>query len=124
VLLLLGLVAWMQLRPKHHDDELTANNKVNAEINKAEQYYASMIEAKRTELNKYCSAQPKLCYEFDKELDTLNSMYGQLKHEYNRTADKEAVLQAMINNLQIQLQVLSQQLQVIKHVEAKQQTVI
>ena len=121
VLLAVSLAVWLIPRQSNMSEQQIVNTPpVNPEVKQAEVYYASMIEEKRVELNRYCNTQPHLCDEFEKELDTLNKLYGQLKHEYNTTAsDKEVVLQAMINNLQIQVQVLSQQLNIIQQIHTK-----
>lgn len=120
LLLAVSVAVW--LVPKSGQDKLEVAKAPVAtpEVKQAEVYYASMIEEKRVELNRYCDTKPHLCVEFEKELDTLNRLYGQLKQEYNTTAtDKEVVLQAMINNLQVQVQVLSQQLHIIQQIHTK-----
>jgi len=122
ILLLAGAIVWLRPKPVPSNNT-TETVVVNPEERKAEVYYASLIDEKRKELNRYCSEEPKLCNEFEKELDTLNMLYGQLKQEYNASSNNEAVLQAMINNLQLQLQVLSQQLQIIQNIKAKNEQV-
>jgi hypothetical protein len=92
-------------------------------IQQAEYYYASLVMTKYSELDKYRKAHPRLCREFGKDLETLNIMYGQLKKEYNKSGS-EAVLQAMIENLQIQVQLLGEQLQIIHNVDQQEHKTI
>jgi hypothetical protein len=122
ILLLAGAIIWLRPKPSQSNNA-TETVSVNPEERRAEVYYASLIDKKRKELSRYCSEEPKLCNEFEKELDTLNVLYGQLKQEYNTSSNNEAVLQAMINNLQLQLQVLSQQLQIIQNIKARNEQI-
>jgi hypothetical protein len=83
----------------------------------AEVYFSSLIEVKKSELNKYKKENPELCKEFEKQIETLNVLYGQLKTEYKASAKKEVVISAMIENLQTQIQILNQQLLIIQQVK-------
>lgn len=89
------------------------------EQREAEFYYSSLIEVKRSELDKYRKEHPELCQEFTKQIHALDLLYSELKKEYLETPNKELVLSAMIENLQLQLQILSQQLEVINNVKQK-----
>lgn len=90
------------------------------EIRAAEAYYTTLVEASRTQIDKYRQQYPDLCKDFEKEIDTLSSMYGNLKTEYTNSAGNEAVLQAMIENLQIQVDILKRQLQVLSAIKQQE----
>jgi hypothetical protein len=123
LLLMIAITGWLAY---NKDAEVTtivekgAPEPQNISSELPETYYAKVIESKRNELFTYCSSQPVLCTEFKNDLDTLNARYIKLKDAYNTTADKDVVLQAMMNNLQLQLQILSQQLSIIQQAQNKQ----
>lgn len=87
------------------------------EQQEAEMYFSSLIEVKKSELNKYKKDNPELCREFDKQIEALNILYAQLKTEYKSSAKKEIVISAMVENLQTQIQILNQQLEIIQQVK-------
>ena len=91
------------------------------EINEAEHYYTSLVEANLNQLDKYSSDYPDLCKNFKTEIDTLNTMYAQLKVEYNNSMGNEAVLQAMVENLQKQVSLIQMQIQIIRNLKHKKE---
>jgi hypothetical protein len=120
-LLLLVSLIWLRAGMREQTEKTTASANATQNSNNPELFYASVIETKRNELMAYCKDEPVLCSEFKNDLDTLNLHYGMLKQEYNRSANREVVLQAMINNLQMQMQILSQQLYIIQQVKTKEE---
>lgn len=87
------------------------------QLDEAEFYYSSLIEVKRSELNTYRKTNPELYREFEKQIEALGVSYAQLKTEFKGNSDKKVVLQAMVENLQTQLDILAQQLTIINQVE-------
>jgi hypothetical protein len=92
-------------------------------IKDAEVYFTNILQTKDAELEQYCKPQPELCREFEKDMVMLNKAYWQLKNEYAISADKAMVLQAMMTNLQMQVQLISRQLQVMETVKQKKEEV-
>jgi hypothetical protein len=88
-------------------------------IKDAEVYYASLVHTQQQQLSNYCGDYQDLCRDFRNEIDTLNLLYVQLKTEYTTSYNNEAVLNAMIENLKEQVNLLTMQLEIIK--EVKQQ---
>ena len=80
-----------------------------------------MVTQRRAELNRYCSAYPDLCSDLNSEISALDTMYTQLKVQYVNTNGNEAVLRAMIENLQAQVQLLGRQLQMVEQIKQKKQ---
>ncbi|HEY8781080.1 MAG TPA: hypothetical protein VIM16_05670 [Mucilaginibacter sp.] len=76
--------------------------------------YTSQIETKRTELKSISKSDPQLYKEFSDEIAQMDSTYKELNTDLVTSPNQERVLRAMIRNLQIQTQVLSQQLKVIR----------
>ena len=58
---------------------------------------------------------PEMYEEFSKEIAKMDSNYKRLKTELTTSPNQEAILQAMIRNLQTQTEVLNQQLNIIEH---------
>jgi septal ring factor EnvC (AmiA/AmiB activator) len=89
-----------------------------AEINpvyaKQQMHYASLVETKRTELKQIAKSDPVLYREFSKEIAQMDSTYKKLNNDLANSPNQELVLRAMIQNLQIQTEVLTQQLNAIE----------
>ena len=88
--------------------------KINPEYAQQRIRYASMVEAKRTELKALTKSNPELYKEFSAELTKMDSTYNRLNKDLTTSPNQERVLRAMIRNLQIQTEVLNQQLNVIE----------
>lgn len=100
------------------------NNAIDSSIYKiapeeAPQMYqfAKLIETKQEELKVLAKEQPQLYQKFTKDITQLDSSYIALKNQLNVTPNKEMLIEAMIQNLQLQLNVLNQQLNIIKQIK-------
>ncbi len=87
---------------------------INPEYAQQQAHYASLVETKRSELKTVTRTDPQLYQEFDTEFARMDSVYKRLKNELPVSPDREKVLRAMIQNLQIQTQVLNQQLNMVE----------
>ncbi len=85
---------------------------LNPEIQEAEQYYCSQISSQQQLLTSYLAVHPEMTQEFLQDLGELQDNYKQLKDEYRQTGS-QAVLAAMIRNLQLQQQLLTEQLNLL-----------
>ena len=81
--------------------------------------FAILIKAKQTELQQNQKAQPELYKQFLKDNNRLDSSYNYLKSKLSANPNKEVLLDAMIENLQIKLEILNRQLQIIKQSKNK-----
>jgi hypothetical protein len=79
------------------------------------------IVMKQDELKVLAKDQPELYVRFTTDISKLDSSYNILKEKLKATPNKEVLLEAMILNLQLQLNVLNQQLSIINQI--KQSTV-
>ncbi|RFZ82734.1 hypothetical protein DYU05_11210 [Mucilaginibacter terrenus] len=77
----------------------------------------SIIETKRTELKQIAKSDPWLYKEFNRELVKMQANYKKLSKDLATSPDPDRVLKAMIQNLEIQTEVLSQQLSVIEQID-------
>jgi hypothetical protein len=87
---------------------------INPEYAQQQAHYASLVETKRSELKAVTKADPQLYEEFDTEFARMDSVYKRLKNQLSASPDREKVLRAMIQNLQIQTRVLNQQLNMVE----------
>lgn len=88
---------------------------INPVYAKQQVQYASMVESKLTELRVLTKNDPEMYQEFSSEIAKMDSTYKKLNRDLKTTPNQEAVLRAMIRNLQVQIEVLNQQLNIIEH---------
>ena len=83
-------------------------------------HYTRLIDDKRAELKHMTESNPALYQEFSTDLDRLEKSYQSLKADLPQNPNQEVLIQAMIQNLQLQINLLNEQLRVIQRI--KQQT--
>lgn len=81
--------------------------------------FVKLIDMKQEELKKLSAEQPELYRKFTKDLNQLDSSYNTLKKQLNAAPNREMLLEAMVQNLQLQLSVLNQQLNIIHQIKEK-----
>jgi hypothetical protein len=107
-----GIVLW-----KNQQLEKTELSDIDPQLAKQQIHYASMIEEKRSELKRIEKEDPQLYKEFSSEIKAMDETYQKLKNDLPSSPNQEETVKAMIRNLQIQIEVLNQQLQIIKQVD-------
>lgn len=78
--------------------------------------FSSLIEKKTDSLQVFATENPELYQKFTTDLERIQADYGLLKQELVKSPNQEFVIRAMEKNLELQLQVVSQQLQIINQV--------
>ncbi|HEX7845044.1 MAG TPA: hypothetical protein VF476_04525 [Chitinophagaceae bacterium] len=81
--------------------------------------FHEVIELKQTELKLLEKEQPELYKEFITDINSLDSSYTALKAKLPDNPNREMLLEAMINNLQLQSDLLTRQLRIIKEIKQK-----
>lgn len=118
VLLLAGSFLYMnQQYGVTHQPEIVAASPTYA---KEVVQYTRLIDDKRAELKQMTEDNPSLYKEFATDLNRLENSYQSLKADLPRNPNQELLIQAMIQNLQLQINLLNEQLRVIQRI--KQQT--
>jgi septal ring factor EnvC (AmiA/AmiB activator) len=79
--------------------------------------FAKLIDKKQEELKTLAKEQPELYGKFTSAINQLDSSYNTLKNQLSATPNREMLLEAMIQNLQLQLNVLNQQLNIIHQIK-------
>jgi hypothetical protein len=78
----------------------------------AKQFYR-IIETKQQELKSITKDQPTLYNQFAMDLSTLDSSYRVLKNQAAITPNRDVIIKAMMQNLQLQAELLNRQLMII-----------
>jgi hypothetical protein len=104
--------------------ETTVVAKAETDINTVDPAYAKeinqfakLIDTKQEELKTLAKEQPELYRKFTLAINQLDSSYNTLKNQLSATPNREMLLEAMIQNLQLQLNVLNQQLNIIHQIK-------
>lgn len=82
--------------------------------------YTRLIADKRAELRQMTEDSPALYREFAADMVRLEKSFKSLKADLPKNPNQDVLIQAMIQNLQIQIDLLNEQLRVIERI--KQQT--
>ena len=82
--------------------------------------YTSLIESKRIEIKQIETHDPEMYKEFASEIEKLNQDYQSLQTELSQTPNQEDLVKAMVQNLQVQLDILNRQLKIIEKVKQYQ----
>lgn len=113
VIVLLG-IGFLYVFPFKRDNMNLAD--VNPVYAKKQVKFASLIERKRDSLQIFAVSNPELYQQFDADLQKLNKSYEALRKGLPASPNQQLVVKAMIKNLEIQLQLVSQQLSIITEV--------
>jgi len=79
--------------------------------------YARLVDAKQAELKAMTTSNPALYKAFANDLDRLERSYQTLKADLPENPNQETLVQAMIQNLQLQINLLNEQLRVIQRMK-------
>ncbi|MFD2516256.1 hypothetical protein ACFSRY_20460 [Pontibacter locisalis] len=95
------------------------------EIVEVEAYYVNQIKEKKSKLSDYDLKLLGLDEQkaVDQELARLDSSYVQLKKQLYTTPNTDEIVGAMIQNLQIRIQVLNKQLEILQNIEKLEKTI-
>ena len=115
VLLLAGCLLYMNQRygVTHQPEVVAANPSYAKEVVQ----YTQMIDDKRAELKQMTEDNPALYQEFATDLTRLENSYRSLKADLPQNPNQEVLIQAMIQNLQLQINLLNEQLRVIQRIK-------
>ncbi|SKB87864.1 hypothetical protein SAMN05660226_03592 [Parapedobacter luteus] len=98
-------------------------SQINPHLAAEQQVYAQLVTQKKDSIAYIATSNPALYGEFSKVLNQMEANYQVLKQEFSRSPNKELTLEAMIRNLQAQIEVLSQQMEILNYINStKNQT--
>ncbi len=107
----LGFIAYLHFQQQRAVDYAA----INPTYAKQQTQYVSLVASKRSALKTLSQNDPEIYREFSKEIAAMDSTYKRLNGELPGSPNQEAVLLAMIRNLQAQTEVLNQQLNILEH---------
>lgn len=102
-------------KPASNGDDIY--QKINPTYAKEVYHFTQLIELKQTELKQIEKDNPELYREFMGDISKLDSSYNALKKELPSNPNREQLLEAMIENLKLQSDLLNQQLQIIQQIK-------
>ena len=102
-------------RETQQSDELLSQ--VDPAYAKQVYHFTQLIELKRNELKQIEKEQPVLYGQFVQDIRKLDSSYQALRADLPANPDPEVLLEAMIQNLRLQADLLNQQLTIIKEIK-------
>lgn len=80
-------------------------------------HFTQLIEIKQSELEKIRKDEPELYKKFLADITRLDSSYNTLQNQLPQNPNREQLLEAMIQNLRLQTELLNQQLQIIQQIK-------
>jgi hypothetical protein len=92
-----------------------ADDLSNAE-NEEMYHYAKLVEIKHKELKTIEKDEPLLYRQFSMDVNKLDSAYHSLQNQLPKNPNREQILEAMLQNLQLQMGLLNHQLDIIKQI--------
>lgn len=119
LILLVGYLSAFYLNNKSDSTEQIVANVAPQYGDKMVQY-TSLIESKRVEIKQIETHNPEMYKEFASEIEKLNQDYQNLQTELSQTPNQEDLVKAMVQNLQVQLDILNRQLMIIEKVKQYQ----
>jgi hypothetical protein len=88
-----------------------------------QKHFATLINYKEKEIKNLSQADTNVYKSFAKDMEGLNKSYQQLGKQLPKTHNKSALINAMIYNLQIQIDLLNKQLIILNKIESSQKKV-
>jgi len=79
-------------------------------------HYTRLVELKQQELKAIQKDEPLLYRQFAADVDKLDSVFHGLQQQLPKNPNKEQLLEAMLQNLQLQMGLLNHQLDIIKQI--------
>jgi hypothetical protein len=99
-----------------------SNAELDASVNEEMYHYAKIVEIKHKELKAIQKDEPLLYKQFSADVYTLDSVYHNLQSQLPKNPNREQILEAMLQNLQLQMGLLNHQLDIIKQINHSKKT--
>jgi len=106
------------IRPKETEKKPDEDNSVNEEM----YHCARLVEIKHNQLKAIEKDEPLLYRQFASDVNKLDSVYHNLQNQLPKNPNREQLLEAMLQNLQLQMQLLNHQLDIIKQINHSKKT--
>jgi hypothetical protein len=106
------------------DKDNLADNQTDLKTEQNEEmyHYAKLVEIKQKELKTIEKDEPLLYKQFSMDVNKLDSAYHSLQQQLIKNPNREQILEAMLQNLQLQMGLLNHQLDTIKQINHSKQS--
>ena len=89
-------------------------NNISAEYAAEFKEVSAAVENRQKELRSAIANNPQLYKKFQQDLNTLDSSYRLLRDQANQSVNRDVIIKAMIQNLQLQSELLGRQLLILQ----------
>lgn len=100
--------------------EVKPQDLYSPELAEVEAYYSTMISNRREQIKAYKSMGIDIDDDAFDQLDELKQQYEDLQKELLNTENAQIIVNAMIQNLSTQMEVLNQQLMILEQIKSMQ----
>lgn len=107
-----GILVYFYGKKNAYDDY----RRINPDLAAEQLTYSQLVMQKKDSVAIFATHNPMLYGEFSKALNQMEANYEMLKQEFANSPNKELTLEAMIRNLQAQMEVLSQQMEILNYI--------
>jgi len=104
------------IRPKSDNKELESS------MDEEMFHYAKLVEIKHRELKAIEKDEPLLYKQFSSDVYKLDSVYHDLRGQLTNNPNREQLLEAMLQNLQLQMELLNHQLEIVRQINHTKKT--
>jgi len=110
------------IRPKEKNESPAKVEQVENSMDEEMYHYARLVEIKQTQLKAIEKDEPLLYRQFAADVNKLDSVYHSLQSQLPKNPNREQLLEAMLQNLQLQMGLLNHQLDIIKQINHSKKT--
>lgn len=107
--------ALASIRPGDNKDS-KASQELQSSVSEEMYHYAKLVEIRHKELKAIEKDEPLLYKQFALDVNKLDSVYRSLQEQLPTNPNREQLLEAMLQNLQLQMELLNHQLEIIKQI--------
>ncbi|WP_420583191.1 hypothetical protein [Reichenbachiella sp.] len=93
----------------------------SSELREVEGYYTQLISQKRSEIKSVIDKKGLVDVELLEDMQQLDNMYAKLKKDLKRNQNDERLINAMIQNLQLRVEILNKQLRILERISKHEQ---
>ncbi|MEO9802901.1 MAG: hypothetical protein ABJF04_06620 [Reichenbachiella sp.] len=93
----------------------------SAELTEVENYYTQLIAQKRGEIKSVIDKKGFVDIELLEDIEQLDEMYANLKNDLKRNQNDERLINAMIQNLQLRVEILNKQLRILERISKQEE---
>lgn len=111
-----------EIRPKESAETPDKTGELENSMNEEMYHYAKLVEIKHNQLKTIEKDEPLLYKQFSADVYKLDSVFHTLQNQLPTNPNREQLLEAMLQNLQLQMGLLNHQLDIIKQINHSKKT--